>query len=888
MGFPFLRYRAGYFMKRLLAIIILTCSFLPLFAAHIKGGEMYYRYIGPGSGTNSRYQISLKIYIDCEATNPGQLDASVSLTIFNKGTNQQFGPTVNAPLKSENFISFDPASNPCISNPPVDVCYRIRVYSAEVELPTSPNGWTIAYQRCCRIDQIVNLVSPSNASGATYMTEIPGTNVSPDAYKNSGPTFTANDAVAVCSASPFTISYAADEADGDSLVYRFCTGFNGASQANPSPPIASTPPYTPLSYQSPFNSNSPFGGSVTINSATGLVTGTAPAFITAPSARNQYVLTVCAYEYRLGILINIHRKDIHVKVSDCIPLKVQLKPDYSYCDDFNVTFKNELVNPPGSIYIWQFGDNTKSDTSTDILGVTQHQYTDTGSYPVKVKVILAGQCVDSTTTIARVYPGFYPGYLTNGSCKFVPFQFTDTTRSRYGTAARWKWNFGDESTLADTSSLKSPTWLYNTIGIKTVQLIVSSDKGCVDTMSTQVEVRDKPLIGFPFRDTLICSIDTLQLQAIGNGIFNWEPNSRIINPNSPDPFVFPTSTTYYRVTLNENGCISSDSVRVRVVDFVTLNTNPDTTICLNDPVRLLTSGDGLNFSWSPANTLDNPALKTPTAVPTGNTTYNVIASIGKCSTRGTITVRTVPYPTANAGADTTICYEDTATLQGSIIGSQFTWSPLSTLSTGNVLNPLAFPRTSTSYTLTVYDTIGCPKPMQDEVMINVREKILAFAGNDTNIVVGQPLQLSGGGAELFQWSPSFGLNQTNISNPVAILQENITYYMRAYTVEGCFADDTVNVRVFKTQPDIFVPNAFSPNGKNKVLRPIPVGISQIDYFRVYNRWGQLVFQTKEAGKGWDGTIGGKKQDTGSYAWMVQGRDFTGKIITKKGTAVLIR
>jgi gliding motility-associated-like protein len=100
--------------------------------------------------------------------------------------------------------------------------------------------------------------------------------------------------------------------------------------------------------------------------------------------------------------------------------------------------------------------------------------------------------------------------------------------------------------------------------------------------------------------------------------------------------------------------------------------------------------------------------------------------------------------------------------------------------------------------------------------------------------------------------------------------------------------DTIHIKVFKTLPDIFVPNAFAPSGRNRLLRPVAVGISKLEYFRVYNRWGQLVFQAIEAGKGWDGTINGKLQDGGTYVWMVQGKDYTGKTVSKKGTAVLLR
>jgi gliding motility-associated-like protein len=87
-----------------------------------------------------------------------------------------------------------------------------------------------------------------------------------------------------------------------------------------------------------------------------------------------------------------------------------------------------------------------------------------------------------------------------------------------------------------------------------------------------------------------------------------------------------------------------------------------------------------------------------------------------------------------------------------------------------------------------------------------------------------------------------------------------------------------------------VPTAFTPNndGRNDVVRPIAVGLAQIQYFRIYNRWGQLVFETTVNGKGWDGKIQGLPQETGTYAWIVKGQDYTGKVVFEKGTVTLIR
>ena len=872
-------------MKKLIPIILCLLGAVPsLVAEHIKGGELYYVYIGPGPSPNtSEYRVTLKLYIDCRATNPGQLDTQVPFTIFDKGTGTQFGDTVIARMSDERFINFDPATNPCIGNPPSDVCYRIRWFTRNVILPTNTMGYTIAYQRCCRINNIVNLTPPSNAVGVTYIAEIPGTGVLPEAYKNSSPTYVTNDAAAICIGSFFNFSFGAAEPDGtDSLVYVLCGGFAGATQINPNPPKAAPPPYPELSYRFPYSNAQPLGGQATINPQTGLITGIAPA------TTGQFVITACAYEYRQGVLINIHRKDIHVAVSDCIPLKAVLKPNYSYCDDFFVTFANEQLNPSGSVYIWDYGDNTKKDTTSNPLGTVNHQYLDTGTYRVQLKVILAGQCVDSTITMAKVYPGFFPGFTTTGTCVLLPLQFNDTTASRYGAASKWSWNFGDETTNADTSSLKNPSWKYNSIGVKQVRLIVESNKGCLDTVFANVEVRDKPPIALPFRDTLICSIDTLMLNAIGNGIFSWGPSYNIINANSQTPLVYPKQTTFYKTTLNENGCINTDSIRVRVVDFVTLNAGADTTICTTDTIRLNPIGDGLKYVWTPANSLNNPNIKNPLANPLTTTRYFVTASIGKCDAFDNVEVRAVPYPGSIAGEDTVICYDDTAQLDARIIGSRFEWSPVNTLSSGNILNPQAFPLRTTTYMLRAYDTLGCPKPGISTVTVTVRPKILSFAGNDTAVVVGQPLQLRGTGAEFFEWMPSTYLNNSRSQTPIANLSDNFTYQLRAFTAEGCFGLDTINIKVFKTAPDIFVPNAFAPTGRNSVLRPICVGISSMEYFRVFNRWGQLVFQTSQMGRGWNGTIGGQLQGTGTYVWMVKGTDFTGKVIVKKGTATLIR
>ena len=109
-------------------------------------------------------------------------------------------------------------------------------------------------------------------------------------------------------------------------------------------------------------------------------------------------------------------------------------------------------------------------------------------------------------------------------------------------------------------------------------------------------------------------------------------------------------------------------------------------------------------------------------------------------------------------------------------------------------------------------------------------------------------------------------------------------------VGGCTASDYVNLKVFKITSDILVPTAFTPNndGKNDVLKPILIGMKRLDFFTMYNRFGQVVFTTSDSSKGWNGNINGVQQPTGIYVILAQGVDYSGKKIVKQGTVVLLR
>lgn len=866
---------------------------------HLKGGWIQYEFLGTDTAAKTnKYKITVRQYLSCTSTG-AQIDADIYLGIFDAGTNLLYQKLTVLRTRTEqpSITTFDPCIDPAPS--PGAVCYRIDIYETTVTLPYKDAGYILAVQRCCRIGGIVNLVN-SDQLGVTYYNKIPGKINGVDYSNNSSPEFQPKDTVIVCRGTPFTFDFSATDSDADSLAYIFCNGLHGGNAgssagARPDPPA--NPPYSSVTYATGFDGSSPMGPAVTINPKTGLITGTAPA------TTGDYTVAVCALEYRGGVIIGVNKKEIHINVANCQLSAAELKPNYTTCDGFTLSFQNESGATNITQYKWDFGI-TSITTDTSSSPTPTYTYPDTGVYKLKLWVKSTG-CSDSTESLVRIFPGFVPNFTAAGFCYQNPFQFTNTTFAQYGMVDSVHWDFGEISAKDDTSILKNPSYKYPTPGIRQVRLYAHSSKGCEKDTVKNVTVLDKPIITLPFKDTLICSIDTLPLQSSSNGTtYKWSPNYNITNTNIPNPKVYPKDTTRYILTVTDKGCINRDTITVNVLDYITVDAGLDNNICLTDTFTMRTVSYALSYIWTPGATLIDSTIKYAQAIPTAPvTTYYVKANLGKCQAGDSVKLFTSPYPIANAGRDTSICFGDTVRLKGSISGTDFKWTPpISIIRDANTLTPLTQPQLTTNYILMSRYLAGCVKPKYDTVNVNVIQPFTVYAGKDTSVVYAQPLQLFANvfdnSNKKYKWT-SIPAGLTNyltsdtLQNPVATLPltvDSLLYIVKAYTKENCFDLDTIKIIVFKSQPDIFMPDAFTPNGvgPNDIYKPITVGITRLDYFHIYNRWGQQLFTTTQIGKGWDGKFNGKDQDMGTYVYMVQGVDYFGKVITKKGTVVLIR
>ena len=867
-------------MKKWFFIVIFFFVVLPATARHVAGGELFYEYLGDGpvAGT-STYRITLRLFRDCFSTGPLLENEPVIVGFYanNIRVTQLSLPRIDA-VRS---ISLNTKAFPCLVGT-VNVCYEIGIYSATITLVDNSVGYTLSRLGCCRVDRISNLSQPLNV-GSNYVTTIPGSNLLPAGHNNS-PQFFVRDTALVCAKKSFKLDFGAADMDNDALTYSLCDAYtSGSGTQNVTPPANLN--LVSLPYIAPYSGNFPLGAKVKINPVTGIISGIAPG-------EGSYVVNVCITEWRNGKAFAEHRKDFILKVQNCDFIEASLPDKIIQCNDFVVHFENQSTSSAITSYLWDFGNPSASNNSST-SPTFDYTYPDTGRYMVRLFVTGPKDCAGEDSTEVFVYPGFKAGFTVTGSCYLNPFQFKDATVSKYGVVNSWRWDFGVDTTNGDTSILQNPKYLYPAAATRNVGLVVTNTKGCIDTLYKDLLVSNKPLLQLPFKDTLICSIDTLAIPVGNTGSFSWLPNKNIIGANTARPLVFPKDTTRYVVTVNDNGCVNTDTVTVNVLSFIKVNAGKDSVLCATDIVRLNPVSNALSYQWTSSSGEKPANVKYPFVKPLVNTQYYVKANLGKCEDKDTIMLKAVSYPVSIAGADTIICFGTRIQLQGIAVGSSVTWLPAGSLINAHTPRPIAGPSRTTTYILNVSDTLGCPKTVSDTILITVVPRVVANAGNDTTVLPNQPLQLTASGGTIYRWSPEIGLNDPSIFNPVAVLNadiDSVIYKVRITNSGGCYAEDEILVRVYNKAPDILVPSAFTPNGdgRNDILRPVTLGITTLRYFRVYSRWGQLLFSTNEPGKGWDGTYNGNGQPSGTYVFSTEGSDYLGKTVFRKGTSVLIR
>lgn len=342
------------------------------------------------------------------------------------------------------------------------------------------------------------------------------------------------------------------------------------------------------------------------------------------------------------------------------------------------------------------------------------------------------------------------------------------------------------------------------------------------------------------------------------------------------------------------GCI--DTLYARMIDTLTVEAiaGEDKRLCFGKPEQLgAPPKPGVHYSWSPSAGLTNAFVSNPFANPEMTTNYILTSRSfgGGCVARDSVIITPITIDrTIRLEGSEAYCMgnDDSSVLQlasGSL--DKITW-----YRDNKVVDNFNKERFYVNQSGTYYAQLN-----RDGCTINTDAKTILIEKakppiryHDLYVVANTPSTLEARTfAATVLWQPGTFLNAMTTASPVFTGSSDQLYTIQLKTAVGCITVDTQAVIIVKHM-DILVPTAFTPNkdGRNDILRPVLFGMKELTYFNVYNRWGQLLFQSKNRNAGWDGTFQGKIQANQVVVWTAEGIGMDGKKYIRKGTSVCIQ
>jgi gliding motility-associated-like protein len=461
------------------------------------------------------------------------------------------------------------------------------------------------------------------------------------------------------------------------------------------------------------------------------------------------------------------------------------------------------------------------------------------------------------------------------------------------------WDFSDGVTQPATG--QTTTHTYQTPGAYVPKLVLSDGTLCqASSLGLDTIKVDGVLPGFTHGTACIGS--PVVFTDTSRSFFSAISQAQWYFPSGPGatgPVTtrnFPTAGTYpvTLVSTNAAGCKDTVVRSVTVNSLPTVNAGPDTSICIGSTATLGATG-AVSYVWSPAATLSNPAIANPAASPTVPTTYTVVGTDANgCKGKDSIRILLQTKTTATVAPGDSTCFGTPLQLLAS--GAEtYQWVPATGLDNPAIANPLATPAQTTTYLVISRESTCIPD--SDRVTVVIWPKPEVNAGTDVQIYSGKSTQLVAYGPSIntFLWSPAEGLSCTDCADPEAAPKRTTEYIIYASNNFGCSDTDAVVVTVLCDQSQLFIPNSFSPNsdGQNDRFFPHGTGLDRVISFRVYNRWGQAVYERagfapNSDADGWDGTHLGSALPPDTFVYIVEAECTNGERIQVKGDVTLVR
>lgn len=470
-----------------------------------------------------------------------------------------------------------------------------------------------------------------------------------------------------------------------------------------------------------------------------------------------------------------------------------------------------------------------------------------------------------------------------------------------GNRTTYFWDFGDGT----TSTQPSPTHFYGHTGFYQVMLVVQDDGSCnfSDTLVKSILVLSNSTDTLPTLSVCMGDFVQIGLPPSLEVDYLWSPVESLSNGYISNPTASPTQSTLYTLIASTNVC--RDTL-LQQVDVYSLNVDvmSDTTICFGDSALLHLTTDSNSvvnsIIWSATSDYSHVLASGVAHLqvhPEQTTTYYVRVVGISCILETSITVSV--FEMRVEGGNFRQCFEEYIPLSVEHNGGadcQYEW----VLGDGTVYttsSPLVSPAASTTYSVTVTNSLGCSATAEGVVIRRVGTFEAPFEAWCEICQILQSKQTmvystDYGDGYTYHWTPVWNTQTPDAPSTIVQPSSTTTYTVSVIDTFGCSLMDTVRITVEKLtcdDPFVFVPNAFSPNGdgKNDVLY-VRSEIVQDLYFAVYSRWGEKVFETTSLEEGWDGDYKGKPCQNGVYDYYLKGTCVDGQLLEMKGNVMLVR
>ena len=379
---------------------------------------------------------------------------------------------------------------------------------------------------------------------------------------------------------------------------------------------------------------------------------------------------------------------------------------FMLCDSGFVNFNNSTIsNDTIASYLWTFGDGDSSIIKNPI-----HYYKASGIYNTSLSVITKAGCTDTIKASVPIKIIQSPDIKIAGdssACVPATITFSGQILKPDTSAVTWKWEFGN----SQTSTLQNPApQSYPVVGTFKVQAIATNSSGCKDTSTKILQVNPLPILKTT-ADTVICKGNPITLNVSGAATYTWSPVIGLSCIDCANPVALPDSNIKYTVTgISSFGCIAKDSISLTVKFPFKINVSPPDTLCIGRGVKLFATGTDI-YTWSPQTGLSNPNISNPMAAPRQTTTYTVVGSdnAGCFKDTAIVNIKVYPYPTIDAGKDTTIILGQSIRITPVISSdvTNITWLPPSGIASYQFPGIIARPYANTEYTAEASNSGKC-------------------------------------------------------------------------------------------------------------------------------------------------------------------------------------